>query len=210
MPAPVRTRLSLAMLVAASVRCSRGDRSGVRETESAGPLLVGASRLSARGAAQSPPVLPPMCPEGMGDPEAACDGNVPGLHLDQVYAAVDELVEKQPELFDRDHVIGQDGYKVLSDDGFYLGVAGILQAKGVCAVWDYSQLDIKTSAATSEAYVLLDSKNFIRRGDRILTSTCVPAAFPLDPQDVVDRVRVGFYGIRCPDERKPPRNGEGL
>ena len=151
-----------------------------------------------------------MCPEGMGSPEAVCDGGLPGLHLDQVYAAIDRLVETRPEMFDRERVIGQDGYKVIADDAFYLGVAEILQAQGLCAVWDYEQIQIKTSAASSEAYVLLDQKSFIRRGDRVLASTCVPAAFPLDPADVVDRVRVGFYGIRCPGERKPPRNGEGL
>lgn len=205
----MRPTLGLALIVA-SVACSGGDASRPRETGSAAPPLFGASRLSARGASLTPPVLPPMCPEGLGHPEATCDGDAPGLHLDQVYAAVDELVEKRPELFDRERVIGHDGYKVLSDEAFYMAVAGLLQAQGVCAVWDYDeQLQIKSSAAMSEAYVLLDAKNFIRRDERRLWFTCVPAAFPLDPQDVVDRVRVGFYGIRCEGERKPPRNGEG-
>jgi hypothetical protein len=206
----MRTPLSLALIAVASVACARGDRSGARETGSAASPLVGASRLSARDQGLPPPVLPAMCPEGIGSPDAACDGDIPGLHLDQVYAAVDELVETRPEIFDRERVVGQDGYKVLADDAFYLGVAGLLQAQGLCAVWDYEQLQIKTSAAMSEAYVLLDAKSFIRRGDRRLSSTCVPAAFPLDPEDVVDRVRVGFYGIRCPGDREPPRNGQGL
>jgi hypothetical protein len=206
----MRTPLSLALIAVASVACARGDRSGTREAGSAASPIVGASRVSARGAGLPPPVLPPMCPEGMGSPEAVCDGGTPGLHLDQVYAAIDELVEKRPEIFDRERVVGHDGYKVLADEAFYLGVAGLLQAQGLCAVWDYEQLQIKTSPAMSEAYVLLDAKSFIRRDERRLSSTCVPAAFPLDPEDVVDRVRVGFYGIRCPGERKPPRNGEGL
>jgi hypothetical protein len=206
----MRTRASLALIAVASVACASGDRSGTRETESAAAPLAGASRVSARDAGLPPPVLPAMCPEGMGSPEAVCDGEIPGLHLEQVYAAIDELVETRPEIFDRERVVGHDGYKVLADDAFYLGVAGLLQAQGLCAVWDYEQLQIKTSAAMSEAYVLLDAKSFIRRDDRILSSTCVPAAFPLDPEDVVDRVRVGFYGIRCPGDREPPRNGQGL
>jgi hypothetical protein len=151
-----------------------------------------------------------MCPEGAGDPEAACTGDLPGLHLDQVYAAVDELLERHPELIDPERVIGHDGYKVLNDEAFYLGVAGILQTQGLCAVWDYEQLQIKTSPAASESYVLLDQKSFIRRDDRLLNFTCAPAAFPLDPALIVDRVRVGFYGIRCEGDREPPRNGQGL
>jgi len=206
----MRTPLSLALIAVASVACARGDRSGTRETESAASPLLGASRVSARNAGLPPPVLPAMCPEGMGSPEALCDGDTPGLHLDQVYAAVDQLVETRPEMFDLERVIGHDGYKVIAEEPFYLGVAGLLQAQGLCAVWDYEQLQIKTSAAMSEAYVLLDAKNFIRRDDRRLSSTCVPAAFPLDPADIVDRVRVGFYGIRCPGDRDPPRNGQGL
>lgn len=207
----MRTPLGLALIALASVACARGDRTGTRETESAAsPLVVGMSRVSARDAGLPPPVLPAMCPEGMGSLEAACDGETPPLHLDQVYAAIDELVETRPEIFDRERVVGHDGYKVLSEEAFYLGVAGLLQAQGLCAVWDYEQLQVKTSAAASEAYVLLDQKNFIRRDDRALSFTCVPAAFPLDPADVVDRVRVGFYGIRCPGDREPPRNGQGL
>jgi hypothetical protein len=204
----MRIPRGLVVMAVASVACARGDGTGARETASASSPLVGASRVGAHSAGLPPQVLPAMCPQGMGRVDADCNGDA-GTHLDQVYAAVDELVEKRPELFDRERVIGSDGYKVIADEAFYQGVAGILQAKGLCAVWDYEQLQIKTSPAMSEAYVLLDQKSFIRRGDRLLTSTCVPAAFPLDPQDVVDRVRVGFYGIRCEGQRTPPRNGEG-
>ena len=171
----MRPALSLTLIALASVACSRGDRA--REAPSASSPLVGSSRVSARDQGLPTPELPAVCPEGMGSPEAVCDGG---------------------------------GYKVIADEAFYLGVAGLLQAQGLCAVWNYSELQVKTSAAMSEAYVLLDAKSFIRRGERGLSSTCVPAAFPLDPKDVVDRVRVGFYGIRCEGERKPPRNGEGL
>ena len=206
----MRTPLGLALIAVASVACARGDGTGAHETASASSPVFGASRVGAHSYGLPPPDLPAMCPQGMGSPTADCDGTMPGPHLDQVYAAIDQLLETRPELFDRERVIGQDGYKVIADEAFYLGVAGILQAQGLCAVWDYEQLQIKTSPAMSEAYVLLDAKNFIRRGDRRLASTCVPAAFPLDPKDVVDRVRVGFYGIRCPGQRTPPRNGEGV
>jgi hypothetical protein len=206
----MRTPVSLALIALASFACARGDRSGAPEAPSAVSPLAGASHLSTRSAGLPPPVLPAMCPEGVGDPEAACTGELPGLHLDRVYAAVDQLVETHPEIVDRERVIGHDGYKVLNDEAFYLGVAGLLQAQGLCAVWDYEQLQIKTSAAASEAYTLLDQKSFIRRDDRVLSFTCVPAAFPIDPANIVDRVRVGFYGIRCEGDREPPRNGQGL
>lgn len=204
----MRPALGLALIALAAVACARGDRT--REVPSASSPLVGPTRAKASAAGLPTPTLPPMCPEGMGSPEAVCDGDLPGLHRQRVDAAVEQLLETRPELFDRERVVGHDGYKVIDGDGFYQGVAGLLQAEGLCAVWDYEQIQIKTSAAASEAYVLLDQKSFLRRGDRALSSTCVPAAFPLDPADVVDRVRVGFYGIRCEGDRKPPRNGEGL
>jgi hypothetical protein len=207
----MRPPLSLALIALASVACARGDRGAeTRESPSASSPLVGATRVSARDEGLPTPALPAMCPEGKGDPQAVCDGGLPGLHADQVNAAVDEMIQTHPELFDLERVVGSDGYKVIADDAFHLGVAAILQRQGLCTVWNYSELQIKTSAAASEAYVLLDQKSFLRRGDRSLSSTCVPAAFPLDAEDVVDRVRVGFYGIRCEGERKPPRNGEGL
>lgn len=205
----MRFPVALTLVAFASIACARGDRASEQAAGPAPDPVVGASRVSARRTL-TPPVLPAMCPEGVGDPQAACTGDLPGLHMEQVYAAVDRLIAAQPELIDRERVIGQDGYKVLNDEAFYLGVAGLLQAQGLCAVWNYEQLEIKTSAAASESYVLLDQKSFIRRDDRVLSFTCVPAAFPLDPVDIVDRVRVGFYGIRCEGERKPPRNGEGL
>jgi hypothetical protein len=202
-----RPTLGLTLVALATLACARGDRT--REAPSASSPL-GPTRARASAAGRTTPTLPAMCPEGMGSPEAVCDGDLPGLHKDQVDAAIEQLLATRPELFDRERVVGHDGYKVIADDAFYEGVAGLLQAQGLCAVWDYEQLQIKTTAASSEAYVLLDQKSFLRRGDRALSSTCVPAAFPLDPQDVVDRVRVGFYGIRCEGDRKPPRNGEGL
>lgn len=206
----MRSTIGLAFVTLATFACGRGDRTETREAPPASAPLVGASRFGARDESLPTPGLPAVCPEGKGDPQALCDGGVPGLHVDRVNAAVDEIIERHPELIDRERVIGHDGYKVIADDAFYQGVAGILQAQGLCAVWNYSELQIKTSALSSEAYVLLDQKSFIRRGDRSLSSTCVPAHFPLDAEDVVDRVRVGFYGIRCDGDRKPPRNGEGL
>ena len=160
----MRPAYCLALVTLATLACGRGDRTQTRESPSASSPLVGASRFSARDEGLPAPGLPAFCPEGKGDPQAVCSGDVPGLHQAQVEAAVDQLIETRPELFDRERVIGQDGYKVVADDAFYLGVAGLLQAQGLCAVWNYSELQIKTSAAMSEGYVLLDQKSFIRRG----------------------------------------------
>ena len=54
------------------------------------------------------------------------------------------------------------------------------------------------------------SQGYVRRGAGSYRNTCSPAAFPLDPEDVIAQVRVAFFGFRCLDESKvPPRNGEG-
>jgi hypothetical protein len=127
-----------------------------------------------------------------------------------VDAAIDELVLQRPELFDLKRVVGENGYLVLDPEQFYLGVAGNLQAKGFCAGWDLKELQVKNDQAYSEQYDLILSNGHIRRGAGSHQATCQPASFPLEPAEIIDRVRVGFYSIQCEDGRTPPRNGEGL
>lgn len=206
----MRIRCSIALMaLAAGVSCSERPESGApRPLASA---IVGSSALRARDEGPSVPLTPAICPLGKGDPDAACaDGGSPEL-LELVDAAIDEVVQKRPELFDLERVVGRNGYLVRNPEGFYLGVVEALQAKGLCAEWDFgTMLNVKNSQGRSERYDLLLSNDHIRRGEGSYRASCSPASFPLDPAQVIHRVRVAFYAIQCDDGRTPPRNGEGL
>jgi len=157
--------------------------------------------------------LPAVCTVGAlgtGDPLAVCTRRGAAQLWPEVDAAIDELVRTRPTLFNLDRVVGQKGYFVLAHDEVYLGVAAILQAKGLCAEYDFRVLHVKNSQAASEQYELILPNGHLRRDPGSLSATCTPASFPLDPKVVIDRVRVAFYAIQCEDGRTPPRNGEGL
>jgi hypothetical protein len=207
----MRTRsLSFIVALVASVSCSgRPEPSGAsRPLDSgvAGPTMFRAKDLGL----PSPSPSPAVCTIGQGDPDATClDRGVPEL-LAEVDTAIDALVLQKPELFDRERVVGTNGYLVLDPAGFYQGVAAILQAKGLCAEWDFEALQVKNSQARSERYDLLLSNDHIRRGAGSFRSTCTPASFPLTPAQAISRVRVAFYSIQCDDGRTPPRNGEDI
>lgn len=201
-------RIIVFITLAASVSCS--ERPGSREARPLASAIVGSSALRAKDETPSAPVTPATCPLGKGDADATCaDGGSAEL-LPLVDAAIDELIRARPELFDLERVVGGNGYLVRDPDGFYLGVAAILQAKGLCAEWDFEALQVKNSNAQSERYDLLLANDHIRRGAGSFRATCSPASFPLDPSQVIHRVRVAFYAIQCDDGRTPPRNGEGL
>lgn len=203
----------VAMFLVLAVTVSCGGRSDQADQAPLSSAVLGSSAIRAKDDGTSTPLpspSPAMCPIGPGDPDAACsDGGVPEL-LPVVDAAIDELVQKHPELFDLDRVVGSNGYLVRDPEGFYRGVAAVLQAKGLCAEWDFTYLHVKDDQGHSEAYDLILSNGHVRRGAGSFRSTCVPASFPLTPAQVIARVRVAFYSITCEDGRTPPRNGEDL
>jgi hypothetical protein len=204
----MRIPKSLLLVFLASVACGVAPETA-REAVPESSVLAGPSRL--RTSSDGAPVeLPAFCAVGTGDPGAHCDQDgTPELWL-AVDAAVDELVAKRPELVNLDRVVGPKGYYVLAPDEFYLGVAAALQAKGICAQYDFRVLHVKNSQAKSEQYDLILPNGHIRRGPVGLTASCAPAGFPLDPAVVIHHVRVAFYAIQCEDGRTPPRNGEGI
>jgi hypothetical protein len=194
----------LFIALAASLSCS-GRPEATTGAQAPSAAVAGSSGSSAKDDG-----APALCPLVKGDPNALCSQGGSPEFLADVDAAIDELVQKRPELFNLKRVVGGNGYLVLSTEPFYLGVAAILQAKGFCAGWDLRELQVKNSQARSEQYDLIMSNGHLRRGIGSYRATCSPANFPLDPADVIARVRVGFYSIQCEGGRVPPRNGEGL
>jgi hypothetical protein len=199
----------LALAVLAAVSCSGRPHAAPDAAPPSG-AVSGPSAFRAASETPSTIQLPAICSIGTGDPHAHCDARGTTQLWPEVDAAIDELVRTRPLLFNLDRVVGQKGYFVLAHDELYLGVAAILQAKGLCAQYDYRVLHVKNSQATSEQYDLVQPNGHLRRDPTGFSATCSPAAFPLDPAVVIDRVRVAFYAIQCDDGRTPPRNGEGV
>jgi hypothetical protein len=152
------------------------------------------------------PAAVTSCPKGTIDTHCS---RVNPSFLEEVEAAIDKVVADSPELFDKNDIAGPREYRIKDLDRFHQGVMQNLQARGLCAGFDLKELQVKRDNEFNDQYDTVLGSGHIRRGLGAYRSTCSPAAFPLDPEDLIDQVRVAFFGIRCPDERTPPRNGEG-
>jgi hypothetical protein len=149
------------------------------------------------------------CRYGKGSLETYCDRQVAAFAAD-VDAAITLLTQQRPEIFDLTQQAGEGGFKVLMPDEYYAGVIRNLEAKDFCAGYDLVELQVKNSSSFSEQYDIMLSSGHIRRGAGAYRATCSPPSFPLDPEDLIDHVRVGFFSIRCITGVTPPRNGEKL
>ena len=226
-PGVVCRRLGLVALLAAGLACSGGGPGSGPSSNVSGPSSPspgsGSSNTNPTPSpatspdpsvsptpAPSPTSRPPVsaCPYGKGSLSARCDRTAP-VFLDQVHQAIDQLVQQQPDIF-RLATNGSGMHEVRDQEAYFTGVVTNLQAMGFCANWDFAELQVKNGTEFSEQYDILLSTGQVRRGDGSYRSTCTPAAFPVEPSDFVDSVRVAFFGIECKDGRTPPRNGEGL
>jgi hypothetical protein len=144
----------------------------------------------------------------MGTVDTSCGRQSPAF-LEDVDGAIDLLGEQRPELFNFNDTAGSGQWRVLDADRYFAGVIANLQAKDYCAGFDLQNLQIKNSNSFSEDYDILLASGFVRRGASTYRQTCSPANFPLDPAEVIDSVRVAFFGFRCPDGVAEPRNAEG-
>ena len=148
------------------------------------------------------------CTLGFGSIHGQC-GRQSARLLAQIDVAIDRLVAAHPELFNTNDAVSPGAYKVLNHDGFYSGVLETLRSAGLCADFDGEFLHAKNSNDFSERFDLLLSSEHIRRGDGSYRETCSPAAFPVDPRQIIHRIRVAFYGFDC-GGRPAPSNNEGV
>jgi hypothetical protein len=147
------------------------------------------------------------CRYGKGTVSTYCARQVSAFGA-EVDAAITLLTQEHPEIFDLNSRVGDGGFRVLDTDAYYAGVIRNLEARDFCAGYDLVDLQVKNSSSFSEQHDILLASGHIRRGPGSYRSTCSPPNFPLDPEDLIDRVRVGFFGIRCDPGITPPRNGE--
>ena len=116
---------------------------------------------------------------GTGDGlEEHCPRTSP-LFLSEVDAAINRVVDRHPELVDRDRRAGAGGFWVQDIDGFFDEVVKeIADGAHLCAVVDADlEIAVKRTNELSEQYKLMWSSGYLRRGDSSYRATCSPAWF---------------------------------
>jgi hypothetical protein len=212
MRSPSRTVAALAGVAAvAAWACSGASpRTSAPSTVSgvSGPGGARGLDASPNPALPSPSPTPSPCPYGKGTVDTTCLRGIP-VFLDKVDAAIDQLVQQRPEIFELGDAAGPGGYRVLDADQYQAGVVKNLEAMAFCAAAENGQIELKNSNEFSEHYDILLSTQHVRRGEGSYRATCNPPAFPLDAADLIDGIRVAFYAFRCPEGVQAPNNGAG-
>ena len=116
---------------------------------------------------------------GTGDGlEEHCPRTSP-VFLSEVDAAINRVVERHPELVDRDRRAGAGGFFVQDIDGLFDEVVKeIADGAHLCAVVDADlEIAVKRTNDMSEQYKLMWSSGYLRRGDSSYRATCTPAWF---------------------------------
>jgi len=116
---------------------------------------------------------------GTGDGlEEHCPRTSP-VFLSEVDAAINRVVERHPELVDRDRRAGAGGFFVQDIDGLFDEVVKeIADGSHLCAVVDADlEIAVKRTNDMSEQYKLMWSSGYLRRGDSSYRATCTPAWF---------------------------------
>ena len=116
---------------------------------------------------------------GTGDGlEEHCPRTSPAF-LSEVDAAINRVVERHPELVDRDRRAGAGGFFVQDIDGLFDEVVKeIADGSHLCAVVDADlEIAVKRTNDMSEQYKLMWSSGYLRRGDSSYRATCTPAWF---------------------------------
>lgn len=153
----------------------------------------------------SPPPIPEVeaeassCPLGRGTTNTSCSSRQGSTHLAAVQGVLDGLVRRQPELFDLEDESGEGTgqYRVHDRQAYLNAVVAELRALGFCAqrAFDRETIQVKDSNDLSEDFDVITSRGYIRRNAYL--TTCRPASFPVEPGELIARVRVAFWGFDC-------------
>jgi hypothetical protein len=146
------------------------------------------------------------CPLGPGTVNTSCSARKGSLHLAEVQGAIDRLVRTRPQLFDLEDESGAGQYRVLDREAYLQAIVTELRASGFCAqrAFDRETIQVKESNDLSEDFDVITSSGYVRR-NAYLTS-CRPASFPVEPADLIARVRVAFWGFDCDPGVVAPSN----
>ena len=127
--------------------------------------------------ASSPPTIAP--PPGCKLPPStyvACGRPGSGNFLDDVLAAINQMLKDHPELFDYSDT--RNGQPRAKDPLAYQnGVVSLLAAKGYCGIFDGEEVELKRTNDFTEHYKINLSDVYVRTDPGIYRGACYPAAF---------------------------------
>jgi len=115
--------------------------------------------------------LPPSNPKN-----PTCTDGPPQLDA-EVDDAIDRVVKKRPELFDKNNKKCGNCYYVKDIDTYAAQVVKELGNVGLCALWDGEEIAVKETNARSEQYDIILSSGHIRRIPGAYRGVCKPAWF---------------------------------
>ena len=122
----------------------------------------------------NPPASPAGCPLAP-SVEVACDRIEPRFSSD-VEAAIDQLLQQRPELFDPSQAAG--GSPLVRDlAAYHAAMIEALVARGYCGRFDGEEIQIKRSNEFTEHYDVNYADRYVRRGSGAYRGSCYPAAF---------------------------------
>jgi hypothetical protein len=140
------------------------------------------------GQSQPTPVEPPTpspspeppaivgCGLPPGGPFERCPYDLP-LFNHEINAAIAEVENERPELFDFDDWQGGLSYRVLDRERYHAEVVTRLERMGFCAVWDGEEVGVKNDNGFNEQYQVMTSMGYVRWGAGAYRSTCFPSWF---------------------------------
>ncbi len=112
--------------------------------------------------------LPPSTYVACGHPESA--------YLDDVLAAIHQMLKDHPELFDYSDT--RNGLPRLKDPAAYHnGVVSLLAGKGYCGLFDGEEIELKRTDDFTEHFKINLSDVYVRTDPGIYRGACYPAAF---------------------------------
>jgi hypothetical protein len=102
-----------------------------------------------------------------------------GRYYDVVEAAIDQLYEERPELFDPTKWAAGQGHPLIRNPAAYHeAMVQILRDQGFCAIFDGEEIQMKRgSNEFSEHYDVNYQDTYVRRGPGIFRGSCHPSAF---------------------------------
>jgi hypothetical protein len=198
-----------AVLAVFGSSCGGSSSSPSTPAPSSSPVTVASPSAPAPSPTASAPVVGQSCPFGYGSLETNC-GRSGAEYVDNVNAAIDQVVQQHPDYFNTADTNGPGGFRVLKPHEYQVAVTAALQQGGFCAETDDDVVSVKKSNVYSETYDILLATGHIRRGDGAYRETCNPPNFPIDATQAIAYVRVAFYSIQCDEGITPPRNGENV